>query len=114
MEKEIQRIAIAQACGWTMIKGEKPAHFGAFLGLMDGKTAFIPDYLTDLNAINEAVLGRSIHHQDQFCFELWSIIRRDRSASDSEIGSVDFLVCNATPSQRAEAFLRTLHLWTTA
>ncbi len=112
MTPEAQRIAIAEACGWHIIEGEPPT--GLNKNWTHSDFRFIPDYLNDLDAMHEAerlfdsdqapwlhqlqlvVLGRDAHGSGHlFTVELAQLIR-------------------ATSAQRAEAFLRTLNLWTSA
>jgi hypothetical protein len=119
MDKDTINRTIAEVCGWKEIPWEELTNPREArekkLFCIDSPTSrcgWMPDFLNDLNTCAEMVRGLSIHQQDQFSFELWSIIRRDRKASETEVGSVDFLAVNATASQRAEAFLRTLNLWT--
>lgn len=70
---------------------------------------YLPDYPSDLNAMHEAEK------------EFWN---EDKGDSSSLVGNylahltkmkngVPWLVFHATAAQRAEAFLRTLNLWTT-
>lgn len=111
-----QRIAIAQACGWEMIPGEKPAHYGTFLGLLNGKTGFIPDYLNDLNAMHDAegILATE-EERNHYINEIFEIVERDHDDEGGEntLSTVDheFGWGRATASQRAEAFVKTLGLW---
>ena len=51
MTPEAQRIAIAEACGWSYEKNETYAPDGAFWW---SKNPEFPDYLNDLNAMHEA------------------------------------------------------------
>ncbi len=152
MTPEQQRIAIAEACGWTEVMnrmdydgcgGERslcglhPDDFGTGNSHQD-----CPDYLNDLNAMREAeeVLwdGRTAQHPsrpDQLPIAahhyywnwLWIVTHRDveclkfRETDVKEFGGLfvgepvgrDYgLLARATASQRAEAFLRCLGLWT--
>lgn len=96
MIKEKQRIAIAEACGW------KPDKRG--LGWLNPQGVYseLPDYLSDLNAMHEAEK---------------EIIARNKmngfnGYENTLCGIIDNGNCvNATASQKAEAFLRTLDLW---
>lgn len=110
MNKDTINRTIAEAVGWKYHPfgggWQKPGDVNP------DRSNTPPRYTDCLNACAEMVRGISIHQQDQFSFELWSIIRRDRKASETEVGSVDFLAVNATASQRCEAFLKTLSLWT--
>jgi hypothetical protein len=90
MTPEQQRIAIAEACGWTDTQ------------IIDGKygQTDVPDYLHDLNAMHDAekvLFGRND----------WSSCKYDEYL-DVATSSWKW---NATASQRAEAFLRTIGKW---
>ena len=100
MSPEAQRIAIAEACGWTDIKT------GPYDGLPFGRRKshqleVIPDYLNDLNAMHEA---EKVLTDDQFkLYSHWV------EKLMPETG-FRFLLC-ATASQRAEAFVRSIGKW---
>jgi len=115
MNKEKQRIAIAEACGWKVI----PKEDGILLGLYRpnenksicssntrrGLAGFTPDYLNDLNAMHEAEK---------------LLTGYDSATGDSQYGRYitglqqitnwNRVPC-ATAAQRAEALLKTLNLW---
>jgi len=122
---EQQRIAIAEACGWTI---ETTAHFqilhnadGKNSGFCCGKHLPIedvwraglegdengdhkfPDYCKDLNAIHEAVLALPESYRIPYSGTLM------RMMEDSAYCVVNSI--NATAPQRAEAFLRTIGKW---
>ena len=119
-----QKIAIAKACGWTPIDmGSLPTAWkhpdtpdNVDIGKKDViNSNYLPDYLNDLNAIHEAVT-----QYDNFGFQLsfhsylvLVVHTPEEAAKKSESRFAEFLVTNATAAQRAEAFLRTLNLWTT-
>lgn len=103
-EKE-QRIAIATACGYTSwVKDGKPTRL--FSREAERKKHWLdltelPDYLNDLNAMHEAekVLDTlaengSSRYRDILC------------------GMLGWWWGHASAAQRAEAFLKTLDLWT--
>ena len=96
MNKEKQRIAIAEACGW------KPNPFEID---MSGQVfpQSPPDYLNDLNAMHEAEKILTHDQADSFTEFLWS----------QYPGHVlfDSYIWHATAAQRAEAFLRTIGKW---
>ena len=104
MTPEQQRIAIAKACRVETWQGDCPDDSLT----KEGK--HLPDYLNDLNAMHEAeklILnydagshGRYIDHLIDVCGK-----RKDETWH--------LAIFHATASQRAEAFLRTLNLWTT-
>jgi hypothetical protein len=121
MDKDKQRIAIAEACGWefTKVKGEfcfvsiDPE--GAAYRTNFGELEHLPDYLNDLNAMHEA---EKVLTDEQF-FD-WS---KDKHTDMSYNGHLFRIVDRATTparpcryhsasaAQRAEAFLRTIGKW---
>jgi len=88
MTPEAQRIAIAEACGWKT-------------GYRDPEAWHpLPDYLNDLNAMHDAekvLFGRKD----------WSACTYDEHINVA----TSSWKWNATASQRAEAFLRTIGKW---
>ena len=106
MTLEQQRIAIAEACGWTETEA-----------WLDGRRCFeradsnagwdfdsLPDYLNDLNAMHEA--------------EELLYAKSDTLEGAERMRDYSKWLCNiakyplrATASQRAEAFLRTIGKW---
>ena len=98
MKQELQRIKIAETCGW-----EKANHLG--LGWWRHpveKTACttddLPHYLNDLNAMHEAEKLIRQHREKRITYAHLLM----NFAGDAY---------HATAAQRAEAFLRTLGLW---
>ena len=107
MNPEAQRIAIAEACGWKLIRrvGNSGHEWNVYES-PDGRissvvTETLPDYLNDLNAMHEAEKAMSQSQKTRYIFELQTL------CGGQHFGDNYF----ATPSQRAEAFLRTLGLW---
>jgi hypothetical protein len=109
MNPEEQRIAIAEACGWTEIGvidylcGIHPQMLNA--KAYDGSPLTlpiweIPDYLNDLNAMHEA--EKVFADDDLF---------RGYEAQLDKVVPMSERWIFATAAQRAEAFLRTLNLW---
>ncbi len=107
MKPEAQRIAIAEACGWT------PAHCETFNRWLHPDSAYyrlerdLPDYLYDLNAMHEA--EASIDDEQEWAVysdQLANVVFRD-AKNDGTASAV----WHATAAQRAEAFLRTLGKW---
>ena len=109
MNPEQQRIAIAEACGWTDINPHSwHPRKGELWGRQKRIRNMIPDYLNDLNAMHEAekiLLGMNTA---EFAVQLCRVVGRDWP---NGIGGGSFAHIHATASQRAEAFLRTLNLW---
>lgn len=102
MNKEQQRIAIAELCGWKLLSNNRWTR-------PNGCYADVPDYLNDLNAMAEA---------EHFVFGLeWSghWFRWEHVVAEmaKQRGSMPLTVWIAkmSASQRAEAFLRTMGKW---
>jgi hypothetical protein len=85
-----QRIAIAEACGWTK---------GYDWSRSDG-IGVLPDYLNDLNAMHEA--EKALDGMDQLTY-LAKLHEGNHYCSWAG-------TC-ATAAQRAEAFLKTIGKW---
>ena len=101
MSPEAQRIAIAEACGWTDIKT------GPYDGLPFGRRKshqleVIPDYLNDLNAMHEA--EKVLENLQEAAFRGWLWLAHNQPEFRCRI-------VHATAAQRAEAFLRTIGKW---
>lgn len=108
MTPDAQRIAIAEACKHADINGR------THVLVNDVIVWHVPDYLNDLNAMHEAEEVLDANQQCTFaCLltepvrdEIYEVMPRDLRYT------VCFPALHATASQRAEAFLRTLNLWT--
>lgn len=102
MTPEAQRIAIAEACGWTIdpafrlcsLPPSHPRHAAA--GLFDP--------LDDLNAMHAAEMTLNRKRCLEYVTELGYVV--------GNTGVEYYDLIRATAAQRAEAFLRTLNLWT--
>jgi len=109
MKPEKQRIAIAEACGWTDVKGTKGVHPKARFkgcGYADDWIA-LPDYLNDLNAMHQAEKVLTKNKSMEYAFRLadsWILNGEDKQP-DLVRG-----FC-ATAAERAEAFLKTIGKW---
>jgi hypothetical protein len=114
MNKNKQRIKIAEACGWTHIHSETDFNpDNARFSYLAGKHPLdsdkgndycyykleVPDYLNDLNAMHEA--EKVILHDNgaEYARNLLKIVPHG-----------DWMH-TATAAQRAEAFLKTVELW---
>jgi hypothetical protein len=112
MSPEAQQIAIAGACGWTQV--EKRYHHvagGSWITGIPPEGATLtdaPDYLGSLDAIHEAEKVLTNGNTHRFTLELEAILDDDHT-DPSAAAAFDW---HATAAQRAEAFLRTLNLWT--
>jgi hypothetical protein len=112
MKPEAQQIAIAKACGWT--------HYHADLWVSPNVTGdpnfselqceALPAYLTDLNAMHEAEKTLDPDQLSEYCQHLFV---QGQHYTANSIGMYEaWTIGHATATQRAEAFLRTLNLWT--
>jgi hypothetical protein len=114
MTPEAQRIAIAEACGWCDInpnqwsgyhKEYAPLRFpsdereGWFFG-------YIPDYLSNLNAMHEAENVLTDEQMDEFHVHLLG-----EEWDENDPYMMLRFASRATAAQRAEAFLRTIGKW---
>lgn len=104
MTKEQQRIAIAEACGWTDCEYIKS------LGLCKGKHkevrsqydsghSALPDYLNDLNAMHEA--EKVLMNDDPYAYGCYSCDLYEQYGNTVHLSA----------AQRAEAFLKTMGKW---
>ena len=110
MTPEAQRIAIAEACGWSVIrlscgfyakhKTEGRISISAASACATQNEAMcdrVPDYINDLNAMHEA--EKTLEYDEL-------IIMAEHISFNFSV-----LPFHATAAQRAEAFLRTLGKW---
>ena len=100
MTPEQQRIAIAEACGWTI------KHKGLWVEALQ-KYACIPDYLNDLNAMHEVEKVLTDEQWPKYREELRTVVLGGIRLV-SQYCKADL---HATASQRAEAFLCTIGKW---
>lgn len=138
MSPEAQRIAIAEVCGWTdcravasrmddkpWLSGYNPAPYRPVSAFTyDGEPIVLPiacreslpDYLNDLNATHEAEKVLKPYQAEEYVMALACIllneVSRDLLTYEQTANWYNiFVLLNATASQRAEAFLRTLGKW---
>lgn len=111
MTEEAQRIAIAEACGWTDIEGGTGFPPGPSFRYADNLLR-LPNYPSDLNACHEMekVLRNDQFHYTAYWRSLFKVVAGKKWTGD--IGYFYFDLIHATAAQRCEAFLRTLNLWT--
>jgi hypothetical protein len=111
MTPDQQRIAIAQACGWTNFSSG--THKGATLyGQHPNARSSsweLPNYLGDLNAMHEAEKVLTQEQMIDYSRHVGKAVTSHLPASRA--AWMDFKLIHATAAQRAEAFLRTLNLW---
>lgn len=114
MKPEAQRIAIAEARGWT--------HYHADLWvppIVTGDPYFselqcdaIPGYLTDLNAMQEAVATLKPAQRHAYLCALEQVLGLSIGPGGWDMDERSlWAIVNATAAQRAEAFLRTIGKW---
>ena len=96
MSPEAQRIAIAEACGWKHIAFKR-----GWIKAGDGETqCVIPDYLNNLNAMNDAEKALSVREKQNYISTLRNICVVAGCWPET-----------ATADQRAQAFLHTIGKW---
>ena len=114
MKPEAQRIAITEACGWHHLDLDDGEPWGYAPGDEYPQNdqgvngSWVPDYLNDLNAMHEA--------EKLVAGDITKCLIYQRFLA-SVVGSEDYpykyqFVWHSRASERAEAFLRTLNLWT--
>lgn len=129
MNPEAQRIAIAEACGLnpqdSPLDSPRANLKGWFTpaGYDDYRHSYphgqmvkiIPDYLNDLNAMQEAVQTLNEQERVHFVDALLGAINRepDYNIDDDFCSNDGWKLVTATAAQRAEAFLEAKNLWTT-
>ena len=108
MKPETQRIAIAEECGFVITLIEYDADgcisrvWATTPDSWSGKDVrpWLPDFTGDLNAMHEAEKVLTPKQQTEYAYQLEAL------CCPREYG------WHATAAQRAEAFLKTLNLWT--
>jgi hypothetical protein len=95
MNMEQQRIAIAEACGWT----DTP--------IVDGKygQTDVPDYLNDLNAMHEVEKVLTEEQRIAYSNHTYDVACKVQRETEK------WRWISLTAKQRAEAFLKTIGLW---
>ena len=115
MKPEKQRIAIAEACGWTQIEPCTCCD-GVSRGYQPTPGAHkkhLPDYLNDLTAMHEA--EKVIGYDDRLNYpaQLFDVVCRTSGEWQKVFNKIhpDAWALQATAAQRAEAFLKTIGKW---
>lgn len=120
MTPEQQQAAIAKACGWKGISPEyltgyapwRPTPYSErVMGDLESIPLDpLPDYLNDLNAMNDA---EKVLTEDQYGVFRDNIaaMARIHGATGRWVADNRRILHSANAAQRAEAFLRTLNLW---
>ena len=107
MTPEQQRIAIAEACGWTEIEPCTCCDgvSRAYEPTPGAHKKHLPNYLNDLNAMHEAEdwIPHHLSHIDYW--------QKGYGRFQTLLAELTITPYSATASQRAEAFLRTIGKW---
>lgn len=108
MTPEQQRIAIAEACGYTnvaprIVKNVKNEGDDITVGIWSDD-GWVPDYLNDLNAMHEAEMILTKLQRMIYVNILWE------KCSIAKADPYDWSV-SSKPTLRAEAFLHTIGKW---
>ena len=115
MNKEAQRIAIAEACGWLFKPDEfgwsfvKPDKEGFWWKYGEGEEPF-PDYLSDLNAMHDVEKRLTVDQK----FLYYQILFDPDNTCDTILKTDHWHKISATAAQWAEAFLKTIGRWKAA
>lgn len=115
MTPESQRIAIAEACGWKLNPAKHTAKATDWLHAASGNTAYgPPDYANSLDAMHEAEKVKEMHWDQRWVEAIVRIGLREAAMDYPRTNGWDWvlIVSRLSAAQRAEAFLRTLNLWT--
>jgi hypothetical protein len=109
---EAQRIAIAEACGWTECvfiealcdcRGLPPEGYKGDTVYHDSPDCWLPDYLNDLNAMADARKSLTSDQQEEFIYQLSLIC--------CPITGETWEMVDSSAGQQAETLLKTLGLW---
>lgn len=109
MTNEEKNIKICEWLGWTKLPIPSTATWGCNAGEKQWYFAHeLPNHFTDLNAMHE-VWKSSIAYKDKLHRRYRNHLRQVCKYDKDTFGNWDAI--NATASQRAEAFGKTLNLW---
>ena len=103
MTPEQQQLAIAEACGRVQRADGFWFPAGKYYG-----SAGIPDYLNDLNAMHEAEKVLTVAQRITYANQIGVVLS---GGSGGRAIPNWWFIHEATASQRAEAFLRTIGKW---
>ena len=113
MNPEQQRVAIAEACGWSHKTLDNETYWwhdenNKSLPPSDDGMRACPNYLNDLNAMHDAEKVLTNEQDLEYSCALEQVVEGRFVTNNSE----DMRrLRSATASQRAEAFLRTIGKW---
>ena len=106
-----QRIALAEACGFTRTACDPDYDWRGPKSFGDGYCNSLPDFLADLNAMHEAEGMLQDSQLWDYLARLEDIVCDEREIENPEENGWCGYIAFATAAQRAEALLRTLNLW---
>jgi hypothetical protein len=112
-----QQIAIAEFCGarWYQVIGGRVLSFNTLSPTIlkpdTGELLDIPNYPEDLNAIHEAEKLLTPIQKHTYAEHLFQIVGGYDDYYDGIVFTEAMKIVYATPSQRAEALLRTIGKW---
>lgn len=126
MSPEQINIAIAKACGWKRLPSIGIARYQPWCHESDDEgddlrtDTQLPNYHGDLNAMHEAEKVLTQRNKSTYWDALMKAVGPDSTVDLVDIydeyttspSTSGFAMIHATSAQRAEAFLRTLNLWT--
>ena len=119
MNPEAQRIAIAEACGWIREYADVQTWDASLFRYKPVKTLLfrregncvltenLPDYIADLNAMNQAEETLTDEQWISYLIKLLQAARDGSFVIEKNMKTV----AHATATQRVEAFIRTLGKW---
>ena len=108
MKKELQRIAIAEACGWKSEFVAVPDGDEGDTWLKpDGFSGELPDYLNDLNSMHAAEKTMRFSTRQTYLQRLAEVMSKGLDRCVIAPCELAF----ATAPERAEAFLKTIGKW---
>ena len=115
MHTHKQQIAIAVACGWHKHDcGDNLCwKSGTELMGITCRVYDLPDYLNDLDAMHEAEKVLTEAQRKSYAANLYKVVFQVGQYEAETFVDIRFafILSQATATQRAEAFLRTLGLW---
>ena len=118
MKPEEQRVAIAEFCGWNVHAECKPGYgykdYRESSGGWGEEEETLPDYLSDLNAMHEAVIRLEEKRPglvSEYIYQISYAILRQAGLNPLGFCS-EFRRVHATAAHQAEALLRTIGKWT--
>ena len=111
MNTEKQRIAIAEACGWTGVASTTSPHI--IWGTAPDMPAarMVPAYTSDLNAMHLAEKVLTPRQMPFYALYLCGPSGMTPSSHWDNRMHEAFYIATATAAQRAEAFLKTIGKW---